>query len=155
MKSMPQILQLVLVLVITMVATMAAPTVHADGRYGKQKAVYDVNYVGGEDDKAYFKALRNVQNHVNAVGKENIELKVMLSGDGLNMLKDANTNLKLQGVITSLKTQNVMFLVCNNTLIGRKIDPESLFEVFKEDIVPSGNAEMAHLQGKGYAYLKP
>ena len=127
----------------------------AADRYDKQKAVYDVHFDGGEGDKDYLRALRNVQNHVNAVGKDKIELKVVLAGDGLGMLKNANTNLKLQGVITNLKTQNVAFLVCNNTLVGRKIDPNSLFEVFKEDIVPSGNAEIAHLQGQGFAYLRP
>lgn len=134
---------------------MITTNAQSEGRYSKQKAVYDVNYDGGEDEKSYFRALRNVQNHMNAVGKDNIEMKVMLSGDGLNMLKSATTNLKLQGVISNLKTQKVVFLVCNNTLVGRNIDPDSLFEVYKEDIVPSGNAEIADLQSKGYAYLKP
>lgn len=135
--------------------SIAALPVAADDRYGTQKAVYDVNYEGGDSGKDYLKVLRNVQNHVNAVGKDNIEVKVMLSGDGLGMLRDANSNDKLKTAITQLKSQKVGFLICNNTLVGRKIDPATLFEVFNEDIVPSGNAEMAHLQSKGYAYLKP
>ncbi|MGD9667861.1 MAG: DsrE family protein [Hyphomicrobiaceae bacterium] len=151
MIRLPALTALMLSILIATFATSA----QADDRYGKQKAVYDINYGGGEGGKAYFKALRNVKNHLNAVGKDNIELKVMLSGDGLGMLKDATSNLELQGMISNLKTQKVVFLVCNNTLVGRKIDPDTLFEVFKEDIVPSGNAELAHLQGKGFAYLKP
>lgn len=151
MIRLPALTALMLSILIATFATSA----QADDRYGKQKAVYDINYGGGEGGKAYFKSLRNVTNHLNAVGKDNIELKVMLSGDGLGMLKDATSNLELQGMIANLKTQKVVFLVCNNTLVGRKIDPDTLFEVFKEDIVPSGNAELAHLQGKGFAYLKP
>ena len=61
-------------------------------RYGTQKAVYHINYDGGDEDKAYLGALRNVQNHLNAVGVENIELRVVLHGNGVNLLADALTN---------------------------------------------------------------
>ncbi|MCB1504580.1 MAG: DsrE family protein [Hyphomicrobiaceae bacterium] len=141
---------------VAMTMTYAASPAVAEDRYGKQKVVYHVNYDGGESDKAYIKALKNIQNHINAVGKENIEVKVVLHGDGVNMLRDATKDLKLQGEVTNLKTQKVAFNVCANTLKGRKIDPDKdLFEVFKEDIVPSGVAELSYLQGKGYTYIKP
>lgn len=152
---MPLRPHLIAALLLALTMSMFAPNAHSDGRYGKQKAVYDINYAGGENDKAYFLALRNVKNHINAVGKDNIELKIVLSGDGLNMLKAATTNLELQGMISNLKTQKAAFLVCNNTLVGRKIDSDTLFEVFKDDIVPSGNAEIGHLQSNGYSYHKP
>ena len=144
-------------LVAMMMTYAASPAAAAtEDRYGKQKVVYHVNYDGGESDKAYIKALKNIQNHINAVGKENIEVKVVLHGDGVNMLRDATKDLKLQGEVTNLKTQKVAFNVCANTLKGRKIDPDKdLFEVFKEDIVPSGVAELSYLQGKGYTYIKP
>jgi intracellular sulfur oxidation DsrE/DsrF family protein len=46
--------------------------------------------------------------------------------------------------------------VCNNTLKGRKISYENdLFDVYEEDIVPSGVAELSHLQLQGYTYIKP
>lgn len=139
------------------VATMsiAWPAV-ADDRYGKQKVVYHINYDGGGDGKAYIKALKNVQNHINAVGKDNIEVRIVVHGDGVDLLRDAVKDLKLQGEVTNLKNQNVAFAVCANTLKGRKIDPDKdLFEVEKSDIVPSGVAELSYLQGKGYTYIKP
>ena len=37
----------------------------------KQKVVYHVNYYG---DNAHAGALRNVQNHINAIGAENLDL---------------------------------------------------------------------------------
>lgn len=123
--------------------------------YGKQKAVYDINYSGGENNKEFFKVLRNVKNHLKAVGQENIELKVILTGDALDMLTSANTNIQLQSQIEELKMQNVKFLVCNNTLVGRKIDYKTLFDVSKDDIVPSANAELSHLQSQGFSYHKP
>ena len=131
-------------------------TTEANERYGKQKVVYHINYNGGENDKAYRAALRNIQNHINAVGADNMDIKVVLHGNGVGLLKGATSNLKLQSDVTSLKTQNVNFSVCNNTLKGRKIDYEKdLFEVFQDNIVPSGVAELSHLQQQGYTYIKP
>jgi uncharacterized protein len=128
----------------------------ANDRYGKQKVVYHINYNGGEDDKAYRGALRNIQNHINAVGAENMEIKVVLHGNGLGLLANAKTNEALQGQVLSLNGQNVEINVCNNTLQGRKISyQDDLFDVFKEDIVPSGVAELSRLQQMGYTYIKP
>ncbi|APX91168.1 hypothetical protein BV394_13220 [Brevirhabdus pacifica] len=125
-------------------------------RYGKQKVVYHINYNGGEEDKKWRGAMRNIQNHINAVGAENMEIKVVLHGNGVNMLKSAKQNQSLQMDITNLKAQSVAFNVCNNTLVGRKISYENdLFEVFEDDIVPSGVAELSHLQQQGFTYIKP
>lgn len=56
----------------------------------------------------------------------------------------------------NLKNQKVSFAICNNTLVQRKIDPEKdLFDVYAEDIVPSGVAELSYLQQQGYTYVKP
>jgi len=128
----------------------------AEGRYGPQKVVYHINETGGQNDRAYRAALTNIQNHIKAIGQDNIEVKVVLHGDGVELLRDAVTDTELQMSVTSLKTQNVQFLVCNNTLQGRDIDPDDdLFEVFAEDIVPSGVAELSYLQEQGYTYVKP
>jgi intracellular sulfur oxidation DsrE/DsrF family protein len=132
--------------------------------YGKQKVVYHINY---DDPKAQAGALRNIQNHINAVGEENLELKVVMHGKGLSLLLTPdqleNTKLKLgnatdemQTKITGLKNQGVGFEVCANTLKGKKINYEDdLFDVEKADIVPSGVAEVAKLQAMGYSYIKP
>ena len=134
----------------------AANGVQAAERYGKQKVVYQINYDGGDSGKAYRAAMQNIQNHINAVGKDNIDVKVVLHGNGVSLLKDAKGNEKLAGQVSGLKSQNVAFNICNNTLVGRKIDAEKdLYEVFKEDIVPSGVAEVSRLQQMGYTYIKP
>jgi hypothetical protein len=99
--------------------------------------------------------MRNVQNHINAVGAENLDLKVVVHGNGYHMLKNAKAAGKLQTAISSLKSQNVTFQVCANTLKGKKVGADELYEVFDEDIVPSGVAELAHLQAQGYTYIKP
>lgn len=133
-------------------ATMAQDT----ERYGKQKVVYHINYPGGEGSKAYKGAMRNIQNHINAVGAENIDVKVVMHGNGLGLLMSAKTDTDVQTIVASLKGQNVGFQVCNNTLVGRKISYQNdLYDVWEEDIVPSGVAELSRLQQMGYTYIKP
>ncbi len=132
--------------------------------YGKQKVVYHINY---DNPKAQSGALRNIQNHINAVGADNLDFKVVMHGKGLSLLLEpdeaSNTKLKLgnatddmQAKIAGLKTQGVAFNVCANTLKGKKIDFENdLYDVNKADIVPSGVAELSRLQQMGYTYIKP
>jgi intracellular sulfur oxidation DsrE/DsrF family protein len=143
---------------------LAAGPVAAD-RYGKQKVVYHINY---DNPKQQAGALRNIQNHINAVGAENMDIKVVLHGNGLALLldpeslaklgkfKNANANEGMTARIDGLKNQGVAFNVCANTVKGRKVDVESdLYDVNPSDIVPSGVAELTHLQAQGYTYIKP
>lgn len=130
---------------------------HSDAasRYGKQKVVYHINYPGGAEDKAYKGALRNIQNHINAVGAKNLDLKVVIHGNGIALLQDAKKTGPLQTQVAKLKSQSVAFNVCANTLKSKKISVDQLYEVFNEDIVPSGVAELSRLQQQGYTYIKP
>ncbi len=138
---------------------------NASERYGKQKVVYHINY---DNPKKQAGALRNIQNHINAVGAENLDLKVVLHGHGLSLLldpdslaklkkfKNANANETMTAKIDNLKSQGIKFNVCANTVRGRKVDVDSdLYNVDEGDIVPSGVAELAHLQSLGYTYVKP
>ena len=138
--------------------------VMAEG-YAKQKVVYHINY---DNPKQQAGALRNIQNHINAVGAQNLDLKVVLHGNGLALLlepdsldklkkfKHANANDQMTAKVSDLKGQGVDFQVCANTIRGRKVDYESdLYDVSEQDIVPSGVAEVAKLQAMGYSYIKP
>ena len=125
----------------------------ADEYYGKQKVVYHINT---DDDKTLNAALGNVQNHINAVGKDNVDMVVIMHGNGVDMLKKANKDADMQSKVINLKNQKVGMKVCGVTLKKKNIDYKNdLFDVAKEDIVPSGVAELARLQGKGYVYVKP
>ena len=126
-----------------------------DGRYGQQKVAYHINLDGGAENAYYFASLRNVQNHINAVGGANIEVRVVMHGNGINLVKNAKDDTRLQSAIAALKGQKVDFVVCKNTLTDRKIEREALYDVDVEDIVPSGVAELSYLQMKGFTYIKP
>jgi hypothetical protein len=137
----------------------------AGDRYGKQKVVYHINY---DDPKLQQAAMRNIQNHINAVGAENLEVRVVLHGNGLSLLlypdslaklpkfKYANASDEMTARIDGLKSQGVSFQVCGNTIKGRNVDLDSdVYDTDMAHVVPSGVAELAYLQGHGYTYIKP
>ncbi len=135
----------------------------AVSRYTKQKVVYHVNSYGAKEQQA---ALRNIQNHINAVGAANLDLKVVMHGDGLSLLltpdavegtkmKEGNADQEMEARIAGLKDQGVKFEICANTLKGRKVELVDLYDASEADVVPSGVAELAHLQAQGYTYIKP
>ena len=139
-------------------------TALAEG-YGKQKVVYHINY---DNPKQQTGALRNIQNHINAVGAEKMDIKVVLHGNGLALLvmpdslaklpkfKHGNANDNMTARIDGLKSQGVEFQVCANTVKGRGVDVATdLYDVDDENIVPSGVAHLSHLQIQGYTYIKP
>ena len=155
MRQMKTMIAAFVVAVLGIAATIGGAAA-ADDRYGEQKAVYHINYPGGDEAKAYLGALRNIQNHLNAVGAGKMDLRVVLHGNGVNLLADAVENETLRTRVIELKGQGVVFNVCNNTLVGRDIDYETdLFDVWESDIVPSGVAELSHLQQQGFTYVKP
>jgi len=157
--------QQLLTAILNSMCMMMTSVTHAGERYDKQKVVYHINY---DQPKKQAGALRNIQNHINAVGAESLDLKVVLHGNGLallldpdsleklNKFKHANANESMTAKIDGLKNQGVTFNVCANTVRGRKVDlKHDLYDVENDDVVPSGVAEVARLQAMGYSYIKP
>lgn len=138
---------------LALLALGSSSMVLAAGAGDIQKVVYHINY---GDETLLNAALGNAKNHIAAVGKDKIDMKIVMHGNGLDLLKIANNNLDMQQKVINLKKDGVDFAVCKNTLTGKKIDYKNdLFDVSEKDIVPSGVAEVAILQSKGYAYIKP
>lgn len=164
MKTIFQLFTVTFFGIISLLPSTAIATDNA-AKYGHQKVVYHINY---DDSKKQFSTLRNIQNHINAVGADNIDIHVVMHGDGLSLLlkpealqkvpkfKAANAVDKITQRVDSLKLQGVHFNICANTLKGRNVNfAEDLYDASKEDVVPSGVAELAHLQGQGFTYLRP
>lgn len=150
-------------LILALILVALAGAIQADTPYGKQKVVYHIN---NDDAEAQIMALRNIQNHIDAVGAGNIEVKVVMHGDGVSLLlePDASKDTKMRvgnadesmaARIDGLKEQGVAFEVCANTLKGREIPMQALYGVSESDVVPSGVAELSRLQQQGYTYIKP
>jgi len=150
-------------LALLLIAVTMAGALQANDRYGQQKVVYHIN---GDDPKVQTAALRNIKNQIDAVGADNIEVKVVMHGDGVSLVMDpdylegtkmkaANATDEMQARIAGLKQQGVAFEVCANTLKGRNIPRDALYDTSDADIVPSGVAELSRLQQMGFTYIKP
>lgn len=144
--------KLVAIAVAAMVAMGFSMSPAIAGGYDKQKVVYHVNY---KDLKRQKGAMRNIQNHINAVGKDKLDIRVVMHGGGFTMLQAANQDLDLQNRLISLKEQGVKMQLCANTIRGKKLDKKKLFGLKDSDIVPSGVAEIAALQDQGFSYIRP
>jgi intracellular sulfur oxidation DsrE/DsrF family protein len=131
---------------------MTTPT--PAGHYAFQKVVYQ-NDGGLPDDRAYFdRELHNIANHITAVdGKA--EIRVVNWGPGLKPFQMAKADPALAALIDSLRAKGVRFLICRNSLKAMNLKPEDLYGVRDGDVVPSGVAELARLQGLGFVYIHP
>jgi intracellular sulfur oxidation DsrE/DsrF family protein len=116
----------------------------------EEKVVYHVSDLTNQSG-----ALYNVRNHLNASPKAKIV--VVTLGSGIDLLleggKDKNGN-PYEVLVQELAGRGVQFRVCNNSLMGRKIDPKNVIP--EATVVPSGVAEISRLQSQeGYGYIRP
>lgn len=132
-------------------ATSGDKMAAAENGYHKQKVVYHIN-----DSAVAGVALRNIQNHINALGAGNAEVAVVTHGKGIDFLLEdwKDSAGKSHGdMVQDLANQGVKFNVCRNTLNGRKLDENAVN--MNAVIVPSGVATVGELQLRGYVYVKP
>ena len=123
-----------------------------------QKVVYQVTEgEGWLVNRGYDQlVLGTARNHVAAVGAANLDLRIVLAGNGLHLLQHALGDANLRQKIDALKADGVRFLVCRNTLLNNKIDADrDLYGVSRDDIVQAGVAEVSALQARGFAYVRP
>ncbi len=116
----------------------------------EEKVVYHVS-----DSVNATAALRNARNHLDQSPKAKIVF--VTHGAGIDFLLDGamDKNGNPYDIpVQELAARKVEFRVCNNTLVGRKIDKSKLLS--EATIVPSGVAEVSRLQiFEGFAYIKP
>lgn len=141
---------LLFALFIAMTGTIAAPASATDTPVDavQEKVVYHIN-----DMAPVRAALRNIENNLNA--SPNTKIVVVTHGKGIGFLlaDAADDKGPFEPAVAQLKERGVTFDVCNNTLHSRGLDPMNV--VKEAQIVPSGVAELVHLQTHGYAYVKP
>ncbi len=116
-----------------------------------QKVVYHVN-----DINKAFGALRNVKNHLNAVGDKNIKIIVVTHSSGAFALVDGSQDRRghsFESTVQTLANRGVKFEICANTIRGKKIDKKKIN--LNAKITPSGVARVIDLQQQGYLYVKP
>ena len=139
--------------VILAMAFFSAGPTFANTSYAKQTIVQHVNYF---DVKRSIGARRNAQNHINALGQGNHEVRFVLHGNEVELLRKATQESPdAADHIDSLRSHVLQFNICATTLKGRKIALDDLHFAEQHDIVPSGVAEISKLQQYRFVYLRP
>lgn len=140
-----------LVIAATLFALYASRVEAAKNGYDSQKVVYHINSIDDANG-----AFRNIRNHLNAVGDDSAEIIVVTHSGGALALVDGEADSRgnrFDGVIAELANRGVKFQICNNTIEGKGLDRNKLN--LNAEVVPSGVAQLAHLQQQGYVYVKP
>lgn len=139
------------------------PTLPAGYYQSAQKLVEQINIAPTDEqdlEQFYLKLINNSNNYYNAVSKANgkaPDMRIIIHGDGINMLlaaQDGSAPKLAEKLDALLAKDGVHLLVCYNTLVAKKITINQLYHVTKDNIVLAGVAEIARLQGLGFAYLK-
>ena len=141
-------------LTLAQAGTGSPPALHFDA-YEPQKAVYHVTSGGGWFGREHTHLLTVLRNHMNAVGPGFLDVRVVMQGDGVDLMIAARKDAKLAEAIDRLIADGATFVVCYNTLVQRRIDPaRDMHRVSREEIVGAGVAEVPQLVAKGYVYLR-
>lgn len=137
-------------------AGAALPAAAAQAAATPFKVVYHLNQPGGEDFAYYKQMLVNVQNHLSIAPAEGLEIRIVMHGAGVNLLRRAApADKQIAAAIDDLKAAGVQFRICAITLKRGNIPLAELYDAEESDLVPSGVFEVARLQQKeGFAYLK-
>ncbi|TJY64824.1 hypothetical protein E4T66_00860 [Sinimarinibacterium sp. CAU 1509] len=127
-------------------AASAATVEHA----AQERVVYHI-----DDSARAIGALRNITNHLDA--RPQTKIIVVALGRGIDFLVDGHRDDRgnsYDALVDPLMLRGVEFRVCNNSLLGRHVEPGALLPDVQ--VVPSGVAEVARLQlQEGCAYIKP
>jgi intracellular sulfur oxidation DsrE/DsrF family protein len=118
--------------------------------YPPQKVVYHLN-----EASKIMEVLRNVQNHIKAVGEDKLDIIVVTHGTGYEMFLKDKTNDEIMSKVKALQKQGVKFHQCKFTLQQKKLSLKDMVILMEADLVLSGVAEVIRLQQNGYHYIKP
>ena len=107
-------------LALSALAFAAGDAKPAENGYMQQRVVYHINDIDSANS-----ALRNVKNHLNALGDQNAEIIVVTHSSGALALVDGSEDAKgnhFADTVQKLANRGVKFQICENTIRGKKID---------------------------------
>lgn len=127
-----------------------------DAFYGAQKVVYHVSNKGTWRDREAeaWRLIAVLNNHITAIEPEDVDLRVIFQGDGIDALQRAKANPALGAAFDNLRKRGVLIRICANTLEAYRVLPETLHNVKQPELVRAAVAELAHLQQQGFTYIK-
>lgn len=113
----------------------------------KEKVVFQVS---DGDPKKWNLALNNVKNVQEALGKDKVDIEVVVYGPGIDMLKlESAAGNRVNDAVAS----GVRVVACENTMAAQKLTKGDMLKSI--GYVPAGVMELIQRQKQGYAYIRP
>ena len=118
----------------------------------KHRILYQLD--DGGVDKAKF-VLGNIRNHVNGVGRQNIEaIELVVFGPALKAFLVKTMDADVRRLLESLQTQGLVFGACGNTMRNFNISLPELPDG-STPLPQGGVVRIMELQDAGYRYIRP
>ena len=128
-------------------ADTVQPEIAAARTSDKEKVVFQVS---DGDPKKWNLALNNVKNVQEALGKDSVDIEVVVYGPGFDMLKlESAAGNRVDDAVAS----GVKVVACENTMAAQKLTKGDMLKSI--GYVPAGVTELMQKQKQGYAYIRP
>ena len=120
----------------------------AAGKMGQKEKL--VVQVSDNDPKKWNLALNNIKNVQDALGKDKVDIELVVYGPGIDMLKMESSagNRVNEAVANGIKV-----VACENTMDAQKLTKADMLKSIS--YVPAGIIELMQKQQQGYAYIRP
>jgi len=131
------------------VMAFAILTHSAESLAAQQKAKI-VLQVSDNDPAKWNLALNNARNAQDDLGKDNIDIEIVVYGPGIHMLRmEATTATRVTQAIKS----GISVVACENTMTAQKINKADMHDAIS--YVPAGVIQLMKRQQQGWAYIRP
>ena len=97
-------------------------------------------------------ALNTARNVQHVFGPENIEVQIVVYGDGITTLK-YYAPIPIADKVKEVTTEGVRIVACEIAMRTHKLRPSDMIEQVR--YVPSGVAEIVEKQTAGWSYIRP
>ena len=106
--------------------------------------------VSDDSPKTWNQALNNAANVQKELGKENVDIRIVVYGNGIGMLK---LDSEVAGRVKQAVDRGIVVVACENTMKGRKITRADMLPY--SGYVKAGIVEIMQRQRDGYVYVRP
>jgi len=122
---------------------------HAGGHSAKpvHKVVFQVT---DNEPQKWYLTLSNAKNVQQELGRENVQIEVVVYGSGLDMVL---LETEIAEKIDEAVSRGVKIVACENTMIGRKLTHADMYPSI--GYVKAGVVELMKRQREGWAYIRP
>jgi len=136
-------------LMLGFVMAFAVLTHSAVSMAAQQKAKI-VLQVSDNDPAKWNLALNNARNAQDDLGKDNIDIEIVVYGPGIHMLRmEATTATRVTQAIKS----GISIVACENTMTAQKVNKADMHDAIS--YVPAGVIQLMKRQQQGWAYIRP